>query len=161
MKRSYSNVEVIDLTFSSENESDDDNVRTSTNEIISRTEDVSTEVEDPVLHVSSPRLKIPKLKKVSTDIIMDSSCVIAPSVHSVRDLDVNEDDSTGCSPVFNRLPNRFYCYCNKTQTKHTHEKYLAMRGLTKDRRVYWNCRNRGLSTISGCSFFAWDKRTLD
>ena len=78
MKRSYSNVEVIDLTFSSENESDDDNVMTSTNEIIFRTEDVSTEVEDPVLHVSSPRLKIPKLKKVSTDMIMDSSCVVAP-----------------------------------------------------------------------------------
>jgi hypothetical protein len=78
MKHSYSNVEVIDLTFSRENESDDDNVRTATNEIIFRTEDVSTEAEEPVLHVSSPRLKISKLKKVSTDMIMDSSCVVAP-----------------------------------------------------------------------------------
>ena len=131
--------------------------------IVGETKEIDTEVEDRKLNVSSPIPKVPKLKKVRTDMIMDSSCVVAPSVHSVRDPDFNEGVFTVCSPVFNRHPNRFYCLCNKTQAQHTHEKYLAMRGLTKDRRVYWTCRTRTQSSISGCSFFAWDPitRTLD
>jgi hypothetical protein len=158
MKRSYSTVEVIDLTISSEDESEKDVVWPTLNEIVFRTEEVFTEVE---VRVSSPIPKVPKLKKVHTNMIMDSSCVVTPSLHSVPNPDVDAGVSTESNPVFNRLPNRFYCYCNKTQAKHTHEKYLAMRGLTEDHKVYWNCRSR--ASPSGCNFFAWDpiKRTLD
>ena len=121
-------------------------------EILFGTEELQTETDDPGLRISSLIPKVPKLKKVCTDMITDLYCVVNPSIHSVRNPDVNESVSTGCSPVFNRLPNRFYCRCNKTQTKHTHEKCLAMRGLTKDRKVYWTCRTRSQSSISGCSF---------
>ena len=158
MKRTYSNVEVIDLTFSSDDESEYF-IACSANELFVR-EEVTSDVllvEDHVVHVSTPIPKIPKIKKVCTDVTLDSSCVITPSI------DVNEGVSTGCDLVFKRLPNRFYCYCNKTQIKHRHEKLLAMRGLTSNRRMYWTCRVRSLSAISGCSFFTWDPitRTLD
>ena len=159
MKRTLSNIEVIDLTFSSEDESEDFFVRS---DLFVREEVISDvlPVEERVLHISSRLPKIPKFKTVRTDLPMDFSCGRGISVPNS---DVKQVISTGCSTEFNPLPNRFYCFCNKTQTNHAHEKCLAMRGLTNDRRVYWTCRTRSKSSISGCSFFAWDQntRTLD
>ena len=162
MKR---NIEVIDLTLSSDDESEDAIVWSNLNELFVQ-EEVTFDVlpVEERVYVSSPIPKIPKIKEVRTDMTMDSSCVITPSVHAVRNTDVQQGVSIGCSPVFNPVPNRFYCYCNKTQTNHTHEKLLAMRGLAEDRRIYWTCRTRALSAISGCKFFTRDPvppRTLD
>jgi hypothetical protein len=72
MKRSYSTVEVIDLTISSEDESEKDAVWPTLNEIVFGTEEVFSEVE---VCVSSPIPKVPKLKNVHTNMIMDSSRV--------------------------------------------------------------------------------------
>jgi len=61
---------VIDLTISSEDESESDIVWPIMNEIVFGTD--FTEVE---VRVSSPIPKVPKLNKVHTNMIMDSSCV--------------------------------------------------------------------------------------
>ena len=67
------------------------------------------------------------------------------------------------APVFNPNPNRFYCHCFKTQVNHTHEKYLAARGLSgEERTIYWSCPLRArqfnkpcssTDPLVGCNFF--------
>ena len=143
-KRTYSTCGVIDLTVSSDEESIEENLRT---DLI---DDFATEIltlDEPLHHVTSKTLKVPKIKKICTEVTRDMYCTTA----------------AGANPVFIPLQNRFYCFCYKIQEKHRHEKYLAMKGLTSDRCIYWTCRTRALSSTSGCTFFAWDPitRTLD
>ena len=57
MKRALSNIEVIDLTVSREDESEDFNVWSDLNEVVVREEVISDvlPVEERVLHVSLPK----------------------------------------------------------------------------------------------------------